>query len=245
MDSEEPPLKKPKQKRQRVETEKLKAQRAKYLKPWPKGKSTNTGGRPKQHAEVVARIRENSTEILDTLFGLMRKARLSPGDKTRYMVCEALLDRGFGRAPHTLAAAIQHHTALDGTAIHLEGAAMSPLLQAAHAHIADEAQQQLRSPDEIKAIDVTPEPISPELLPDVIAMPPPEPLAPSSVTGKAKCRHRSSNNSRCSAPHSGIKENRALHLLLQRLYRQTALSADPNFRCPRPRAKAPYILIDR
>ena len=88
------------------------------------------------------------------------------------MMCN-LLDRGFGRAPHTLAAAIQHHTGLDGTALHLEGAAMSPLLQAAHAHIADEAKQ-LRSPDEVKAIDVIAEPIpSSQPLPDVIIMPPP------------------------------------------------------------------------
>jgi hypothetical protein len=94
MNTEEPPPKKPKKKRRprNEDTEKLRAQRAKYLKPsWKKGEgSANPGGRPKQHAEVVARIRENSTEILDTLFGLMRKARLSPGDKTRHMVCEVM-----------------------------------------------------------------------------------------------------------------------------------------------------------
>jgi len=174
MSSEEPPFKKPKQKRRYTQTEKRKAQQAKYLKPWPKGQP-NTCGRPKQHAEVVATIRDNAEEILGTLFRLMRKDRLSPGDKTRYMVCEALLDRGFGRAPHTLAAAIQHHTGLDGTALHLEGAAMSPLLQAAHAHIAEEAKQ-LRSPDAVKAIDVVAEPISSQLsqssqpLPEVIPL---------------------------------------------------------------------------
>jgi len=182
MSSEEPPFKKPKQKRRYTHTEKRKAQQAKYLKPWPKGQP-NTCGRPKQHAEVVATIRDNAEEILGTLFRLMRKDRLSPGDKTRYMVCEALLDRGFGRAPHTLAAAIQHHTGLDGTALHLEGAAMSPLLQAAHAYAADEAKQ-LRSPDAVKAIDVVAEPISSQSsqspqssqpLPEVIPMPPPAP----------------------------------------------------------------------
>ena len=173
MSSEEPPFKKPKQKRRYTQTEKRKTQQAKYLKPWPKGQP-NTCGRPKQHAEVVATIRDNAEEILGTLFRLMRKDRLSPGDKTRYMVCEALLDRGFGRAPHTLAAAIQHHTGLDGTALHLEGAAMSPLLQAAHAHIAEEAKQ-LPPPDAVKAIDVTPEPISSQPLPDVIPMTPPAP----------------------------------------------------------------------
>ena len=171
MITEEQPRKKLKQKRRYVATEKRKAQQANYLKPRSGYHPGRKFGRPKQHAEVVG---HNAGEILDTLFSLMRKARLSPGYKTRYMVCEALLDRGFGRAPHTLAAAIQHHTGLDGTALHLEGAAMSPLLQAAHAHIAEEAKQ-LRPPDAVKAIDVTPEPISSQPLPDVIAMPPPAP----------------------------------------------------------------------
>lgn len=86
---------------------------------------------------------------------LMKKEHLTSGDKIRYMICDALLERGFGRALHTLAAAVQH-TGLNGTTLHLEGAAMSPLLQAAHAFTADEARQ-LRS----QAIDVTAEPMSP------------------------------------------------------------------------------------
>ena len=166
------------------------------MKPWPKGQP-NTCGRPKQHAEVVATIRDNAEEILGTLFRLMRKDRLSPGDKTRYMVCEALLDRGFGRAPHTLAAAIQHHTGLDGTALHLEGAAMSPLLQAAHAYAADEAKQ-LQPPDAMKAIDVVAEPISSQSsqppissqssqpLPEVIPMPPPAPAVDPATAAAVK-----------------------------------------------------------
>ena len=77
---------------------KRKAQQAKYLKPRSGYHPGQKSGRPKQHAEVVGRIRDNAGEILDTLFSLMRKARLSPGDKTRFQVCEALLDRGFGRA---------------------------------------------------------------------------------------------------------------------------------------------------
>ena len=111
MITEEQPRKKPKQKRRYVATEKRKAQQANYLKPRSGYHPGQKSGRPKQHAEVVG---HNAGEILDTLFGLMRKARLSPGDKTRYMVCEALLDRGFGRAPHTLAAAIQHQPAWTG-----------------------------------------------------------------------------------------------------------------------------------
>jgi hypothetical protein len=183
MDIKELPLKKPKQKRRHAQSEAQKAQQAKFLKRGYHGQQV---GRPKQHAEVVARIRASADEILDTLFELLRKPQLSSSDKIRWLVCEALLDRGFGRAPHTLAAAIQHHTGSDGTALHLEGAAMSPLLQAAHAYAADEAKQ-LRPPDPMKAIDAVAESISSQSsqppissqssqsLPEVIAMPPPAP----------------------------------------------------------------------
>jgi hypothetical protein len=153
----EVPLKelKPKRKRRHAQSEAQKAQQAKFLK---RGYHGQKAGRPRQQGEVVARIRASADEILDILFGLLRKEHLTPGDKIRSLICEALLDRGFGRAPHTLAAAIQH-TSLDGTALHLEGAAMSPLLQAAHAYAADEAKQ-LRPPDAMKAIGVVAEPIS-------------------------------------------------------------------------------------
>ena len=182
MDIKELPLKKPKQKRRHAQSEAQKAQQAKFLK---RGYHGQKAGRPRQQGEVVARIRASADEILDILFGLLRKEHLTPGDKIRSLICEALLDRGFGRAPHTLAAAIQH-TSLDGTALHLEGAAMSPLLQAAHAYAADEAKQ-LQPPDAMKAIDVVAEPISSQSsqppissqssqsLPEVIAMPPPAP----------------------------------------------------------------------
>ena len=180
----EVPLKelKPKRKRRHAQSEAQKAQQAKFLK---RGYHGQKAGRPRQQGEVVARIRASADEILDILFGLLRKEHLTPGDKIRSLICEALLDRGFGRAPHTLAAAIQH-TSLDGTALHLEGAAMSPLLQAAHAYAADEAKQ-LQPPDAMKAIDVVAESISSQSsqppissqssqsLPEVIAMPPPAP----------------------------------------------------------------------
>ena len=178
----EVPLKKPKQKRRHAQSEAQKAQQAKFLK---RGYHGQKAGRPRQQGEVVARIRASADEILDILFGLLRKEHLTPGDKIRSLICEALLDRGFGRAPHTLAAAIQH-TSLDGTALHLEGAAMSPLLQAAHAYAADEAKQ-LQPPDAMKAIDVVAESISSQSsqppissqssqsLPEVIAVPPPAP----------------------------------------------------------------------
>jgi hypothetical protein len=181
----EVPLKelKPKRKRRHAQSEAQKAQQAKFLK---RGYHGQKAGRPRQQGEVVARIRASADEILDTLFELLRKPQLSSSDKIRWLVCEGLLDRGFARAPHTLAAAIQHHTGLDGTALHLEGAAMSPLLQAAHAYAADEAKQ-LQPPDAMKAIDVVAEPISSQSsqppissqssqpLPEVIAVPPPAP----------------------------------------------------------------------
>ena len=100
MDIEELPRQKPKQKRRYVATEARKAQQGKFLK------RGHQAGRPKQHAEVVGRIREAADEIHDVLFELMRKPQLTSSDKIRYLVCEGLLDRGFGRAAHALVAAI-------------------------------------------------------------------------------------------------------------------------------------------
>ena len=178
------------------------------------------------------RCRHNAGEILDTLFSLMRKAQLSPGYKTRYMVCEALLDRGFGRAPHTLAAAIQHHTGLDGTALHLEGAAMSPLLQAAHAYAADEAKQ-LQPPDAVKAIDVTAEPISPQSssqssqrLPEVILMSPPAPaVEPAPRRGRGRpgpgeAVRAGSGGPKTKPPFSGIPADGAHYIVFKERARQ-------------------------
>ena len=68
-------------------SEKLKQNRYKGLRPWKPGQIPNPKGRPrepKNHAEVVSTIRANTQEILDTMFGIMRKARISPGDRTRF-----------------------------------------------------------------------------------------------------------------------------------------------------------------
>jgi hypothetical protein len=221
MSIEKPLRKKPKQKRRYVPTEARLAQQAKFLK---RGEQA---GRPRQHAEVVGRIRESADEILDTLFDLLRKERLSPGDKIRFLICEGLLDRGFGRAPHTLAAAIQHHTSSDGTALHLEGAAMSPLLQQAHAYAADEAKQ-LRPPDAVKAIDVAAEPISsqpfiadpagniitaPVASAEPATLKPEEPAAAAVETAPEKPPEHAQEASKTKPPFSGIPADGAEYMM--------------------------------
>jgi hypothetical protein len=146
---------KPKQKRRHVQTEARLAQQAKFLKRG--GKSC--GGRPRQNIEIVAAIRENGDWLLGILFELARKEHLDASDKIRWLVVNSLVDRGFGCAPRTLAAAIQCSSSLDGTV--LEGATMSPLLAQAHAYAANEARQP-RSPDAAQAIEVTAEPTPPQ-----------------------------------------------------------------------------------
>ena len=59
-----------------------------------KGYSGNVGGRPKDELNITALARSYSTEAIETLGELMRKAR---DDRVRSTAAKALLDRGFGK----------------------------------------------------------------------------------------------------------------------------------------------------
>ncbi len=61
---------------------------------------------PDERSEIMASIRATSPEIQEIMDGIMRKPRLSPGDRTRCKVCAYLLDRVDGKAlPDALGAA--------------------------------------------------------------------------------------------------------------------------------------------
>lgn len=83
-------------------SEKQKQARAKNLKMWKPGQTGNPGGRPRAHREAVDKIRAATDEVLEVMFALLRKKRLSAGDKIRLLVCEALYDRGYGRPPQSM-----------------------------------------------------------------------------------------------------------------------------------------------
>jgi len=56
--------------------------------PEQPGKSADTGGKPRAHPK----------EILETIYSIMRKPRIVPGDGTRFRVCADLLDRALAMA---------------------------------------------------------------------------------------------------------------------------------------------------
>jgi len=124
------------------------------LKPaWKPGqKSANPEGRtPKyiQQHEIVAKIADNCDEAVDVVRQIMRKTRISPGDEVRLRAANSIIDRIIGKAaPRNVSASFTHRTvSADGTII--EGSAtgaMSPLLQAAHAHLAQEEVRKLTPP---------------------------------------------------------------------------------------------------
>ena len=54
------------------------------LKPWKKGEaSPNPGGRPRQHHEMVAKLRMSASEIVDELLSLAFKKKPTNSDKIR------------------------------------------------------------------------------------------------------------------------------------------------------------------
>ena len=178
--------KRPKQKR-RPQSPKARAKGNANLKSGDHGQG-NKGGRPKHYnaenrAEYLSAVRGDLGELYEIQLQLLRKEHLTSSDKIRWQITEAMIDRVCGRAPHTFAGSIQHHTSLDGTALNIEGATMSPLLADAHAYDANEAKQ-LRSP--MKAIDVVAEPVSEQPFiveeqsepePEVEAQPTPPPFS--------------------------------------------------------------------
>lgn len=62
---------------------------------WEKGQSGNPGGRPKAFREITDAARTASPEAIETLIRWMR----SDKPQASIAACNALLDRGFGKAP--------------------------------------------------------------------------------------------------------------------------------------------------
>ncbi len=169
-------------------SKKDKPKRYRNLKPaWKPGQAGNPQGRPPrdvQQRELLSQLADHGDEALATVIAVMRKARASAGDAVKLRAAQDVLDRLIGRPTQSLAASvIQRTMAHDGTLI--EGSAigaMSPLLQAAHAHFAEEEMRQLAAPKTKPA----PEP-SPPPPPAVIALPdesvvPSESAPPESTT---------------------------------------------------------------
>lgn len=119
----------------RTPPEKLKQKR--YRGPKQAGKRAETGGKPKAHAE----------EILETLYSIMRKPRLLPGDRTRFAVCADRLDRALAMAPNRVAG---------------RGGAGDALLLAAEAGRAAKAKP-VAAPDERTGIMASIRATSPEI----------------------------------------------------------------------------------
>ena len=169
-------------------SKKDKPKRYRNLKPaWKPGQAGNPQGRPPrdvQQRELLSQLADHGDEALATVIAVMRKARASAGDAVKLRAAQDVLDKLIGRPTQSLAASvIQRTIAHDGTLI--EGSAigaMSPLLQAAHAHFAEEEMRQLAAPK----TEPAPEP-SPPPPPAVIALPdksvvPSESAPPESTT---------------------------------------------------------------
>lgn len=73
-----------------------KAKRTSGLVHWQPGKSGNPGGRPKQNYKIAEICRAHTEEAVEKLVHLMRN---SESDDIQFRCAEALLNRGYGRAP--------------------------------------------------------------------------------------------------------------------------------------------------
>lgn len=67
---------------------------------WRKGTSGNPGGRPKVTADVRALAQEHTTEAVGALVEIVSDREAPPA--ARVAAANALLDRGYGRAPQTV-----------------------------------------------------------------------------------------------------------------------------------------------
>ena len=131
------------------------ARRAENKALWREGRFKRNGA--EQRAEYLNALRGDLPELYEIQKQLWREEHPTKAHSYRSQFVEAAIDRAVGRAAHTFAGSIQHHTSLDGTALDIEGAALSPLLADATAYDAN-ATKQLRSPT--KTIDVVSEPVS-------------------------------------------------------------------------------------
>ena len=66
-----------------------------------KGESGNPNGRPKSNPELVALARENSVEALRKIIAIMNKPDAE--DRTVLHAANLVIERGYGRAPQTIA----------------------------------------------------------------------------------------------------------------------------------------------
>jgi hypothetical protein len=64
-----------------------------------KGTSGNPGGRPKKHSEVIKLCQAHSVEAIELLVAVMRNRR---HPKLALRAAEVLLDRAWGRVPHSI-----------------------------------------------------------------------------------------------------------------------------------------------
>ena len=67
------------------------------LRMWAPGQSGNPGGRSKAEAHLARLVRDNSPHLFDQLMEISTNKR-APAT-ARVMAINALLDRGFGKAP--------------------------------------------------------------------------------------------------------------------------------------------------
>ncbi len=65
-----------------------------------KGRSGNPGGRPKVIRAVQELARENTVEAMETLIAICNDKKVSPN--ARVAAANAILDRGWGKAPATV-----------------------------------------------------------------------------------------------------------------------------------------------
>ena len=125
------------------------------LKPFKSGAEWkgNAKGRTPRHVqqnELMNKIGDSAERALKVVDDIMMKARVSPGDEIKLRAANSILDRLLGKAPQSVSASVTQRTvAADGTIIEGSvsgGGMMSPLLQAAQAHLAQEEVRRLDPP---------------------------------------------------------------------------------------------------
>ena len=78
-------------------------------KPFQKGQSGNSGGRPKEIAEVKELARQHMPAAIDALVSIMSNTKAS--DAARVSAATALLDRGYGKPQQHIDAEIGSYVA--------------------------------------------------------------------------------------------------------------------------------------
>ena len=84
---------------------KLKEKRYSGLRPWKPGEVQNPGGRPRQHKEMVQKLRENADFVTDTILALIEKGitgKLTTSDKILSQHLWETWQAMFGRHPQSV-----------------------------------------------------------------------------------------------------------------------------------------------